>query len=68
MVGMRLGRDIMPQNLYGEGYQGNMIRNYPTRNNYPWPEGPQQPSLPYYQKQIQPFTFSHDGTDHIFRR
>lgn len=65
---MGLGRDILPQNLYGEGYQGNMVRHYPTRNNFPWSEGPQGPNLPYYQKQIQPFTYSHDGTDHIFRR
>lgn len=65
---MGFGRDILPQNLYGEGFQGNMVRQYPTRNNYPWSEGPQGPNLPYYQKQIQPFTYSHDGTGHIFRR
>jgi len=65
--GMGKGRDLLPQNLYGEGYQGNMVRHYPTRNNYPWSEGPQGANPPYYQKQIQPFTYSMDGTTHLFR-
>ena len=33
---MGVGRDLLPQNLYGEGYQGNMVRHYPTATNMPW--------------------------------
>jgi hypothetical protein len=61
------GRDNLPQNLYGEGYQGNMVRHYPTPNNMPWSEGPTGPNPPYYQKKIQPFSFSHDATSHFWR-
>lgn len=64
---MGVGRDVLPQNLYGEGHQGNMVRHYPTANNYPWHEGPQGPNPAYYHKQIQPFTFSHDATTHLWR-
>jgi len=64
---MGKGRDLLPQNIYGEGYQGNMVRHYPTRGNQPWSEGPQGPNPPYYQKQIQPFSYSMDGTSHQFR-
>lgn len=59
---MGKARDNMPQNLYGTGYQGNMIRHYDTANNMPWSEGPQGPNPPYYQKQVQPFSFSHDAS------
>ena len=64
---MGKGRDNIPQNLYGMGYQGNMVRHYPTANGMPWPEGSQHPSVPYYQKQIQPFSFSHDASSHLYR-
>lgn len=64
---MGKGRDLLPQNLYGEGYQGNMVRHYPTANNYQPSEGPQGPSVSYYQKQIQPFSYSHDATNKLFR-
>lgn len=64
---MGVGRDNLPQNLYGEGYQGNMIRHYPLANNAPWSEGPQGPNPPYYMKQIQPFSFSMDSTHHLWR-
>jgi len=64
---MGKGRDNLPQNLYGEGYRGNMVRHYPTATNMPWSEGPQGPNPPFYQKQVQPFTFSHDATSHLYR-
>lgn len=64
---MGKGRDLLPQNLYGEGYQGNMVRHYNTANNAPWYEGPQGPDMPYYQKPIQPFSFSMDATSNVYR-
>jgi len=64
---MGKGRDLLPQNVYGTGFQGNMVRHYNTANNMPWSEGPQGPNLPYYQKQIQPFAYSHDAVSNLFR-
>ena len=64
---MGKGRDLLPQNLYGEGYQGNMVRHYPTATNMPPAEGNQGPNPPYYQKAIQPFSFSMDSTSSLFR-
>lgn len=62
---MGVGRDLLPQNVYGEGYGGNMVRHYTTRNNFPPSQEP--PRQMYYQKQIQPTTFSHDATGHLWR-
>jgi len=59
---MGVGRDQLPQNLYGSGHRGDMVRHYPTANNAPFHEGPQGSNPSYYQKKIQPFTFSHDAT------
>jgi len=64
---MGKGRDVLPQNLYGEGYSGNFVRHYDTANNAPWSEGPQGPSANYYQKNIQPFAFSHDAGGFQYR-
>lgn len=65
---MGVGRDNIPQNLYGEGYQGNMIRHYNTANNAPWHQGPEGPDVPFYtQKFIQPATLSMDGTNFQYR-
>ncbi|GAF76542.1 unnamed protein product [marine sediment metagenome] len=64
---MGKGRDNLPQNLYGEGYQGNFVRHYDTATNMPWSEGPQGPNPPYYQKQIQPFAYSMDSTSHTYK-
>ena len=64
---MGLARDNMPQNMYGEGYQGNFVRHYPTPNNFGNSEGNQGPNPPYYQKQIQPFSYSMDATGHLYR-
>lgn len=61
---MGVGRDVLPQNLYGEGYQGNMVRHYPTANNMQW-DSPTGPRVPFYQRQIQPFSFSMDATRNV---
>ena len=62
-----LGRDVIQQNLYGEGYRGNFIRNYNTPNNMPWEEGPKGPSRPYYHKLERPYDFSHDSSNQPIR-
>jgi len=64
---MGKGRDLQQQNLYGEGYQGNMVRHYNTSNNAPWSAGPQGPNPPYSHTLVQPFSFSHDATNHLYR-
>ena len=64
---MGVGRDLIPQNLYGEGYQGNMIRHYDTANNAPWDSGPVGPNAPYYFKKIQPFSYSMDASSNLWR-
>lgn len=58
---MGVNRDGLVQNLYGEGYGGNMIRHYDTANNSPW-EGPNVPSRPFYHTRIQPWDGSMDAT------
>jgi hypothetical protein len=65
---MGKGRDILPQNLYGSGYQGNMIRHYAMNPaNMPPDQTPAAPMRGYYQKKIQPFSYSMDGTSFQFR-
>lgn len=64
---MGKGRDQLPQNLYGTGYDGNMVRHYPTANNGPWHEAPACNRPGYYHKKIQPWTGSHDATGHVWR-
>lgn len=59
---MGLGRDMMPQNLYGAGMEGAFVRHYNTPNN-----APPQPPLRmrqgcYVQKPVRPFDFSMDAT------
>lgn len=58
---MGMARDNLPQNLYGDGYSGNFVRNYPTANNSPW-ESPNVPSKPFYHTRIQPWDGSMDAT------
>jgi hypothetical protein len=58
---MGAGRDLLPQNIYGDGYGGNMIRHYDTANNSP-PEAPEPAPKNYYQRRIQPFDFSMDAS------
>ncbi len=64
---MGKGRDILPQNLYGEGYSGNFVRHYNTANNAPWAQEPSNMQMDYYQKDIQPFDFSHDASSFTYR-
>jgi hypothetical protein len=61
---MGVGRDLIPQNLYGEGERGNMVRHYNTKNNAPWDWQVSKESMqPYYYWRVeQPFTFSHDAS------
>jgi len=55
-------RNLLPQNLYGEGEQGNMVRHYPTPDNLPFHEGSRKSKCNYYHRRIPPFSFSHDAT------
>ena len=64
---MGVARDVLPQNIYGTGNQGNMIRHYPTPNNAQWDQGPHLPRVPFYQKKIQPFSYSMDGSLFAYR-
>ncbi len=65
---MGKGRDHLPQNVYGEGYKGNMVRHYANASNMPPSEGPQGPNPPYYHKRIQPASLSMDATGGAFYR
>lgn len=64
---MGKGRDILPQNLYGDGYAGNFVRHYNTANNAPWAQEPSTMQQDYYHKDIQPFSFSHDASAQLYR-
>ncbi len=64
---MGKGRDILPQNLYGNGYSGNFVRTYNTANNAPWEQTGETMQMDYYQRNIQPFSFSHDATSNLWR-
>lgn len=61
------GRDLIPENLYGEGYRGSFIRTYNTPDNSPPYIGNQCAGPAFYQKKIQPFAYSHDATTHLWR-
>jgi hypothetical protein len=63
---MGVGRDLIPQNLYGEGERGNMAKHYNNANNSPpeW-EAAYQTELRhprYNQNRVQPFTFTHEAS------
>jgi len=64
---MGKGRDLLPQNLYGSGYQGNMVRHYGNATNMTPDQTPSMPMRNYYQKKIQPFSYSMDGSSFLFR-
>jgi hypothetical protein len=52
-------RDHIPQNLYGEGHQGNFVRQYNTPNNAPpQAQAPCDGDVAYYQRRIQPWSGS----------
>jgi hypothetical protein len=57
---MGRGRDMMPQDLYGEGSRGNFARIYNTKNNAPWEPPVQYPYM--YSRIEQPFDYSHDAS------
>ncbi len=59
---MGVGRDLLPQDLYGEGSRGDFVRHYSTPNNAPPQPQPDLTMSNYYFKRIQPFNFSHDAT------
>lgn len=64
---MGVGRQNIPQNLFGEGHRGDNIRNYPTPNNYP-PDAAMVPHNVYYRQKVQPYTYSMDETFHNYRQ
>ena len=58
---MGVGRDVIPNDMYGFGPEGGFVRHYPTANNAPW--DPRQPRTQnYYHRMEQPPTFTHDST------
>lgn len=58
---MGVGRNLIPQDLYGFGRQADFVRHYPTVNNAPWDNAPpQRPN--YYWRMEQPSSLSHDAT------
>lgn len=66
---MGVGRDLIPQDLYGTGYEGNFVRHYPTPNNAPWDQEPNCPSDTSYLAvpRVQPWTGSMDATSKTWR-
>lgn len=64
---MGVGRDIIPQDLYLTGNEGNFVRFYNTPNDAPWDQEPNCPRIPYRDHPVQPFTFSHDATSKTWR-
>lgn len=59
---MGVGRDLIPQDLYGfAGSSGEFVRHYNTPANQPWETpAPQRPN--YYWRLEQPATLTHDST------
>lgn len=56
-----VGRDLIPQDLYGFGRSGDFVRQYDTANNAPWDvPAPRQPN--YSRRMEQPFSFTHDAS------
>lgn len=64
-----VGRDLIPQNLYGTGFEGNFVRHYNTPNNAPWDVTPDCPGQKTYSSlpRVQPWTGSHDATSKTWR-
>lgn len=57
---MGVGRDLVPQDLYGFGDQANFVRHYNTANDAP-PDVPQPRKMNYHRRMEQPFSFTHDA-------
>ena len=62
---MGVGRDLVPQDLYGFGRSGDFVRQYNTANNAPW-DKPQPERPNYYRRMEQPFSFTHDATQSAY--
>jgi len=58
---MGVGRNLMAQDLYGFGRQGDMVKQYPTANNAPW-DLPQARRPNYHFRVEQPSTLSMDSS------
>lgn len=64
---MGVGRDLMPQNVYGGvSGRGNFIRTFNTPNNAPYPDDIST-AMPTEKRIYPPFTFSMDGTRNLLR-
>lgn len=63
---MGVGRDLVPQNLYGEGERADMVKHYNTANDSPWEwEAALQTELRFpgfSSRREQPFSFTHDAS------
>jgi hypothetical protein len=64
---MGVGRDLVPQDLYGFGRGGDFVKDYPTANNAPW-DNPQPAQPNYYRRMEQPFSLTHDATISAYYR
>ena len=64
---MGVGRDLMPQNVYGgSGGRGNFVRQYATPNNAPYYTN-MSTAQPKEVRAYPPFDFSMDGTRNLLR-
>jgi len=62
---MGVGRDLVPQDIYGFGRSGDFVRQYDTANNAPW-DPPQAPQPNYNRRMEQPFSFTHDSASSVY--
>ncbi len=56
-----VGRNLIPQDLYGFGRQGDMVRQYSTPNNAPW-DLPAPRRENYHWRMTAPSTLTHDSS------
>jgi hypothetical protein len=63
---MGRGRDLMPQNLYGDGNRGNFVRHGTNGNQLPQPR--HQTPAPVYERREQPGMPSHDTNSSYYVR
>lgn len=64
---MGAGRDLHPQDMYGLGTRGNMVRHYDSANNTPPSQGPAPAPSSCSYRTVQPFSHSHDATGYAWR-
>ena len=65
---MGKGRDLMPQNLYGEGREGHFVRHYPNPSNAPPSTADILPCGHQYQvNPVAPWRGSMDATHQTWR-